>query len=379
MRPDIFFAARRAATIPAPVHRREVVNATISAMGIVQTAHQRFPEKYLPFFDASVEHATIRAMEVAMRKTGLFLYPGFQVMSFVALSAFEVANKRAGETLYDLHILSEKGGLVRSSLGMEITTEAIGKNDYDTVLIGVGMEPPAPSPAATSYLRRAAKSTRRLASICLGSFALGEAGLLDGRRATTHWRYAGRLREQFPKSKVDMDKIFIADGQIWTSAGMSAGADLAVGMIESDHGADLARLVARGLVMHHRRAGGQSQHSALLDLDTNTDRIQTALTYAKRNLRMPLEIEDLARAACLSPRQFTRVFRSETGTSPAKAIETLRLESARYLLEQSRLPVEDIAKQAGFGNRERMRRAFARTYGEAPRSIRTNAGPRATI
>src|SRR6266851_1885040 len=318
-------------------------------------------------------------MEVAMRKTGLFLYSGFQVMSFVALSAFEVANKRAGETLYDLHILSEKGGLVRSSLGMEITTEAIGKNDYDTVLIGVGMEPPAPSPAATSYLRRAAKSTRRLASICLGSFALGEAGLLDGRRATTHWRYAGRLQEQFPKSKVDMDKIFIADGQIWTSAGMSAGADLAVGMIESDHGADLARLVARGLVMHHRRAGGQSQHSALLDLDTNTDRIQTALTYAKRNLRMPLEIEDLARAACLSPRQFTRVFRSETGTSPAKAIETLRLESAKYLLEQSRLPVEDIAKQAGFGNRERMRRAFARTYGEAPRSIRTNAGPRATI
>jgi transcriptional regulator GlxA family with amidase domain len=379
MRPDIFFAARRAATIPAPVHRREVVNATISAMGIVQTAHQRFLEKNLPFFDASVEHATIRAMEVAMRKTGLFLYPGFQVMSFVALSAFEVANKRAGETLYDLHILSEKGGLVRSSLGMEITTEAIGKNDYDTVLIGVGMEPPAPSPAATSYLRRAAKSTRRLASICLGSFALGEAGLLDGRRATTHWRYAGRLQEQFPKSKVDMDKIFIADGQIWTSAGMSAGADLAVGMIESDHGADLARLVARGLVMHHRRAGGQSQHSALLDLDTNADRIQTALSYAKRNLRMPLEIEDLARAACLSPRQFTRVFRSETGTSPAKAIETLRLESAKYLLEQSRLPVEDIAKQAGFGNRERMRRAFARTYGEAPRSIRTNAGPRATI
>jgi transcriptional regulator GlxA family with amidase domain len=347
--------------------------------GYCSTAHQRFLEKYLPFFDASVEHATIRAMEVTMRKTGLFLYPGFQVMSFVALSAFEVANKRAGETLYDLHILSEKGGLVRSSLGMEITTEAIGKNDYDTVLIGVGMEPPAPSPAATSYLRRAAKSTRRLASICLGSFALGEAGLLDGRRATTHWRYAGRLQERFPRCCVDVDKIFIADGQIWTSAGMSAGADLAVGMIESDHGADLARLVARGLVMHHRRAGGQSQHSALLDLDTNADRIQTALTYAKRNLRMPLEIEDLARAACLSPRQFTRVFRSEIGTSPAKAIETLRLESAKYLLEQSRLPVEDIAKQAGFGNRERMRRAFARTYGEAPRSIRTNAGPRATI
>ena len=117
----------------------------------------------------------------------------------------------------------------------------------------------------------------------------------------------------------------------------------------------------------------------MLDLDAKTDRIQTALAYAKRNLRMPLEIEDLARAACLSPRQFTRVFRSETGTSPAKAIEALRLEAARHLLEQSRLPVEDLAKEAGFGNRERLRRALIRTYGEVPRSIRTNAEAHATI
>lgn len=314
-----------------------------------------------------------------MRKIGLFVYPGFQVMCFVAFSAFEVANKRSGETLYDLHILSEKGGLLRSSFGMDVSTKAVGEDEYDTILVGVGMEPPSTSPTAASYLRQAAKSTRRLASICLGAFALGEAGLLDGRRATTHWRYAQQLQERFPKSKVDMDKIFVADGQIWTSAGMSAGADLAVGMIEGDHGVDLARVVARGLVMHHRRAGGQSQHSALLDLDAKTDRIQTALTYAKKNLHMPLEIEDLARAACLSPRQFTRVFRSETGTSPAKAVEALRLETAKLMLEQSRLPVEDIAREAGFGGRERMRRAFIRTYGEAPQSIRVNAGPCATI
>jgi transcriptional regulator GlxA family with amidase domain len=241
------------------------------------------------------------------------------------------------------------------------------------------MEVPATSPAVASYLKLAAKSTRRLASICLGSFALGDAGLLDGRRATTHWRYAKQLQEQFPKCKIDMDKIFIADGQIWTSAGMSAASDLAVGMIESDHGVELARVVARGLVMHHRRAGGQSQHSALLDLDARTDRVQKALTHAKRNLRMPLEIEDLARVACLSPRQFTRVFRSETGTSPARAVEALRLEAAKLMLEQSRLPVEDIAREAGFSNRERMRRAFMRTYGEAPQSIRNNAGPLAMI
>jgi transcriptional regulator GlxA family with amidase domain len=314
-----------------------------------------------------------------MRKVGLVLSPSFQAICFVAFAAFEVANKRSREALYDLHVLSEKGGPVRSSFGMEVLTEAFDDKEFDTLLISGGLEVLSTSPLMAIYLQKAAKSTRRLASICLGSFALGEAGLLDGRRATTHWRYARRLQEQFPKCSIDMDKIFIADGQIWTSAGMSAAVDLAVGMIESDHGAELARTVARGLVMHHRRAGGQSQHSALLDLDAKADRVQTALTYAKRNLRMPLKIEDLARAACLSPRQFTRVFRSETGTSPAKAVESLRLEAAKLMLDQSRLPVEDIAREAGFRNRERMRRAFVRAYGEAPQSIRMNAGPLATI
>jgi transcriptional regulator GlxA family with amidase domain len=314
-----------------------------------------------------------------MRKVGMVLYPDFTVMCFVAFAAFEVANKRSGKTLYDLHVLSESGGPLRSSFGMEVATDALGVSEFDTLLVGTGMEPSTMTPAVVDYLQQAAKSTRRLASICLGSFAMGDAGLLDNRRATTHWRYAQQLQERFPKCSVQMDKIFIADGQIWTSAGMSAAADLAVAMIEHDHGADLARTVAGGLVMHHRRAGGQSQHSALLDLDAKSDRIQTALNYAKRNLRMPLDIEDLARAACLSPRQFTRVFRSETGTSPAKVIEALRLEAAKLMLEQSRLPVEDIALEAGFGNRERMRRAFVRVYGDAPQSIRINAGPLATI
>ena len=297
-----------------------------------------------------------------MRKVGLVLCPDFTVMSFVAFAAFEVANKRAGETLYDLHVLSEQGDALRSSFGMSVTTRALGGGEYDTLLIGVGMDaPPTTTPAMLDYLRHAAGSTRRLASICLGAFALGDAGLLDGRRATTHWRYAQELQERFPACRVDMDKIFVVDGQIWTSAGMLAAADLAVAMIERDHGAEFARIVAAGLVMHHRRAGGQSQHSALLDLDAKSDRIQTALTYARRNLRRPLDVEDLARAACLSPRQFTRIFRSETGTSPARAVEALRLEAAKLMLEQSRLPIEDIAKEAGFTNRERMRRAFLRT------------------
>jgi len=140
----------------------------------------------------------------------------------------------------------------------------------------------------------------------------------------------------------------------------------------------LARAVAKGMVIHHRRAGGQSQHSALLDLDAKADRIQTALTHAKRNLHMPLSVEDLARVACLSPRQFTRVFRSETGISPAKAIENLRLEAAKLMLEQSRLPVDVVAKETGFGACERMRRAFVRAYGEPPQTVRNNAGPLAS-
>jgi transcriptional regulator GlxA family with amidase domain len=314
-----------------------------------------------------------------MRKVGLLVLPGFQVLGFSALSAFEVANKEAGERLYDLRIISEHGGQVSSSLGMQVTTEPFGETPFDTILIAVGMEVPETPLSVSAFLRQAVTTTRRLASICLGSFVLGDAGLLDGRRATTHWLFAQQLRTLFPRCRLDIDRIYIEDGPIWTSAGMSAATDLAIGMIERDQGSELARMVARGMVMHHRRAGGQSQHSALLDLDSPNDRVQTALAYAKRNLRKPLDLDDLAAAACLSRRQFTRLFRAETGTTPARAVEALRLEAAQFMLDQSRLPVEAIARETGFGNRERMRRAFVRGRGEAPRSIRSDAGPLATM
>jgi transcriptional regulator GlxA family with amidase domain len=294
-------------------------------------------------------------------------------MCFAAFSVFEVANSKLGKAAYELLVLSESGGTVRTSFGMEVQTQPLTHGGIDTVLVGVDMQIPAISESMAAYLRQAAKSVRRLASICLGAFALGEAGLLDGRRATTHWRFSHELQRRYPQCKVDVDRIFIGDGNIWTSAGMSAGTDLAVGLVESDYGTGLAHEVARGMVMHHRRAGGQSQHSALLELGARADRIQTALAYAKRNLHMPLGIEDLARAANLSPRQFTRVFRSDTGMSPAKAIETLRLEAAKLMLEQSRLPIEIVARETGFGDGERMRRAFVRAYGMPPRAMRKNA------
>lgn len=201
---------------------------------------------------------------------------------------------------------------------------------------------------------------------------------MDGRRATTHWRYAEELQTRFPECQVQPDRIFIADQGVWTSAGMSAGTDLTLGMLENDHGRDFARLVAASLVLHHRR-GGQSQHSVLLQLDASSNRIQTALAYAKSNLQAPLNIEDLARVACLSPRQFTRVFRDETGTSPAKAVNALRLEAAKLMLEQSRLPNEAVVKETGFGDRERMRRAFVRAYGRPPQYFRVDAGPVAAL
>jgi len=159
---------------------------------------------------------------------------------------------------------------------------------------------------------------------------------------------------------------------------MTAGLDLALSLVERDIGREKAREAARMLVLHHRRAGGQSQHSTLLDLDAKSDRVQTALQFARRNLSTSLSVDKLAEAACLSPRQFSRVFRTETGLSPAKAIENLRLEAARLMLEQGRLPIESIATQTGFGDRERMRRSFIRAFGQPPQAIRNAAPPLAS-
>jgi transcriptional regulator GlxA family with amidase domain len=258
-------------------------------------------------------------------------------------------------------------------------TEPLAERSYDTLLLGAATEIVAPTPRTIGFLRNAAATTRRIASICIGAFALAEAGLLDGRRATTHWAYAQELQQRFPKVRVEMDRIFVADGPMWTSAGMTAGIDLALGLIERDMGQDVARATARTMVVHHRRAGGQSQHSAMLQLDAKSDRIQTSLAYARKNLRGPLTVEKLAEAACLSPRQFGRVFKAETGQSPAKAIENLRLEAARFMLEQGRLPVEEIARETGFGDRERMRRSFLRTFGQTPQALRNASHPLASF
>lgn len=312
-----------------------------------------------------------------MRKVGFLIHPGFSPMGFAVATAFEIANLQAGAPVYAVHMLSERGGPVRTSVGFPVMTEALDAEDYDLLLIGGGME--ESSAETIAFVRRVAERARRVAATCTGAFLLAEAGLLDGRRATTHWARARELQERFPAIKVEEDRIFIADGHVWTSAGMTAGIDLALALIEEDIGIEAARGVARKLVMYHRRTGGQSQFSALLELEPKSDRIQTALAYAKRNLAQRLSVEDLAEVAHLSPRQFSRAFQAETGQSPAKAVEHLRLEAARAMMEDSNHSIDVVAQQTGFGDRDRMRRAFLRAFGQPPQVIRRAARPTMSI
>jgi transcriptional regulator GlxA family with amidase domain len=309
-----------------------------------------------------------------LQRIGVVTFPGFHVMSFAAMSVFEVANSEFGERRYDVHFLSENGGPIRTTAGLVVETEPFDSSPFDTLIVGGGTDQSfSPSEGALAYLRKAPEISRRVAATCVGAFTLAEAGLLDGKRATTHWDYTAELQRRYPKVKVQEDRIFVIDGSVWTSAGMTATMDLALAMVESDIGPDVARAVAKKMVIHHRRAGGQSQFSALLQLEPKSDRIQSALAFARKNLHTELTVEKLAVAAHLSPRQFTRAFAAETGESPAKAIEKLRLEAARLMLEDSRHPIEIIARQTGFADRERMRRAFVRVFGLPPQAMRRQA------
>lgn len=280
-----------------------------------------------------------------------------------------------GQPYYMPHVVSVNGGLVVNSFGMAAQTERADDVALDTLLVGAPLDAKKAPADILELLRRSDGRTRRIASICVAAFLLGDAGLLDGRRSTTHWLFGKELQIRVPKTRVEIDRIFVGDGHIWTSAGMTAGIDLALALVERDVGPEKTRDAARAMVVHHRRAGGQSQYSALLEMDAKSDRVQDALQYARRNLSKRLSVEMLANAACLSPRQFSRVFQLETGMSPAKAVENLRLEAARLMLEQGRLPVQTIARANGFGDRERMRRSFLRAFGQTPQSIRNASHP----
>lgn len=313
-----------------------------------------------------------------MRDIAFVVYPGYSVMALAVATAFEVANFEIAKGMidappYDLHFVSETGGAIKTSAGMLIESEIFTDKPFDTLVIGGATFPEPSTPGMIAFVRDALKRHRRIAAVCTGAFVLAEAGLLDGRHITTHWLHARDLKRAFPTVKMDEDRIFVNDGPIWTSAGMTAGLDLGLALIESDLGPELAKAVARKLVLYHRRGGGQSQFSALLELTPKSDRIQTALAYARENLHKPLTVPELAEAAHLSPRQFSRAFLAETGQSPAKAVENLRVEAARDLTEQSRHPIDVIARQTGFSDRDQLRRAFLRAFGQPPQVLRRNA------
>lgn len=310
-----------------------------------------------------------------MHRVGYLLTEGFQIMSLATQTVFEFANIVAGKAVYRLENFSVGGGTVRSSLGMSVETLPLAAPGLaDTWMVTGTLTPlTPPGEEVLASVRGFVDAARRTAGLCTGCFVLAQAGVLDGRRATTHWAYANKLRELHPKIDVEEDRIFILDGSIWTSAGMTAALDMALGMVEKDLGNEIARSVAHKMVMHQRRSGGQSQHSELLSLSPRTDRIQSALDYARGHLSRPLSVEELAQVAHLSPRQFTRVFTAETGQSPAKAIEGLRLEAARLMIEQSRHSLEVVAKETGFRDRRHMREVFIRGFGVPPQAVRRDA------
>src|ERR1700728_4008713 len=231
-----------------------------------------------------------------MRDIAFVVYPGYSVMALAVVTAFEVANMMADDPPYDLHFVSEAGGRVKTSSGMALDSEAFSEKPFDTLVVGGATIPSPSTPGLIAFIKDAPKRHRRIAAVCTGAFALAEAGLLDGRRATTHWMHARDLQRDYPLMKMDEDRIFINDGPIWTSAGMTAGVDLGLALIENDLGPELAKAVARKLVVYHRRGGGQSQFSTLLELSPKSDRIQAALAYARDNLHKPLTVPDLADA-----------------------------------------------------------------------------------
>ncbi len=322
----------------------------------------------------TVPHPMFTSFRDSMHKTiGFVVFPGFQIVDMAAVTVFEVANLLPGGPHYEVAMLSEHGGSVTSSSGVAIDTAPFARHDFDTLMVAGGMSVIVSSPAFLDFMRAASAGSRRTASICTGAFLLAEAGLLDGRKVTTHWHQARELQRLYPKTRVEEDRIFINDDQYWSSAGMTACIDLSLALVEKDLGLAATRAIAKKMVVYHRRSGGQSQFSALLELEPKSDRIQNALSYAKRNLHKALTVDELAEAANLSRRQFSRAFRIETGQSPAKAVETLRVESARSMIEDSTHPIDVVARENGFSDPERMRRAFIRAFGVPPQSIKRAA------
>ncbi|MBX3276164.1 MAG: DJ-1/PfpI family protein [Sandaracinaceae bacterium] len=291
-------------------------------------------------------------------------------------AAAELAAHRGGERAYTLELASPRGGPIRGSSGVVLVTDrSLGRlrGAIDTLVVagGFGTRALAQDAAFLRTLARVARRARRVASVCTGAWLLAAAGLLDGKRATTHWAWCDRMRARFPRVDVEPDAIFVRDGRVWTSAGVTAGMDLALALVEDDLGRELSLEVARWLVMFVRRPGGQSQFSAQLASQlAERDTLRELQQHVLENVASDLSVARLAKRAAMSPRHFARVFRSEVGVTPAVFVERARVEVARRLLETTRLDLPRVAQATGFGSDQTLRRAFARQLGVAPTQYR---------
>lgn len=311
---------------------------------------------------------------VAYPDMGLLDVTGPQTVFWAASKAME----KRGLHGYIRPTASLKGGLVKTAEGVALHTSKLA--DFANAEVDTIVVPGSPhigdvldnSKKLVEWLRQASGKTQRTTSVCSGAFLLAQADLLHHKRAATHWAMCDMLQERFPSIEIDRDAIFVREGKVWTSAGVSSGIDLALALVEADCGHEVAMEVARELVVYLKRPGGQSQFSELLQSQAQDSApFDTLNLWITKNLGSNrLTVEALADRARMSPRNFARAYKEKTGRTPAKAVEVFRLEAARRLLEESSRNIDQIARQCGFGDEERMRVTFQRNLGIAPRDCR---------
>jgi transcriptional regulator GlxA family with amidase domain len=321
------------------------------------------------------------------RRIVFVAYPDFQALDLTGpLEVFALANRfsASGQAEYRTEVVSPDGRAARATSGVEIAADraiTACRGPIDTLVVGggLGVTDAANDEDLVTWIRSASRRSRRVASVCTGAFLLAQAGLLEGRRATTHWSMCAELAQAFPAIIVDPDPIFVRDGNVWTSAGITAGMDLALALVEEDLGPERARHIARHLVLFVQRPGGQAQFSTQLAAQRPE---RTALarveSWVADNLGDDLSVSALAATACMSVRNFSRQFAREFGVTPASYVEAIRVEAARRLLETTHRGLDDIAGVCGFGTVETMHRSFKRTVKVTPGEYRRHFSPRAT-